>query len=76
MRLVYFIRSVEAIAPDEIAPPRGLATVRRSLDGKLCVLAFAPDDIPKGGNDGMPQDEMRAVLSGPDAKGVWWVEEV
>ena len=72
---VYFIRYANLVGDARFAPPRRRDTVRRSLNGVLCVLAFPQANAPKEWKDGRTEEEMRAYLASPEAEGVWWVAE-
>lgn len=72
---VYFIRPTTILG--DVDPPgaRTPETVRRSLDGKLCVLVYPPGAVPDAWDDGMSADQVRALLQGPEGLGVWYLEE-
>jgi hypothetical protein len=72
---LYFIRYYNLIGDARFAPPRSRPTVRRSLNGVLCVLAFAPGNAPKEWKDGRTAAEMKAFLELPEHEGVWWTKE-
>jgi hypothetical protein len=72
---VYFIRTLADVPDALFAPPRSRDTVRRSMNGELCVLAFAENEVPDGWVDGRTVDEMREHLALPEHEGVWWSAE-
>lgn len=50
---------------DQVVAPRYLDTVRRSIDGTKCLVAFQRDQIPaslKG--EGMSTEECRTLIAG------------
>jgi hypothetical protein len=72
---VYFIRYFNMIGDARFAPPRRRDTVRRSLSGTLCVLAFATGNAPREWKDGRTEEEMRDFLSAPESANVWYTPE-
>jgi hypothetical protein len=72
---MYFIRPLADVPDALFVPPRSRESVRRSMNGELCVLAFAPDDVPDGWVDGRTVDEMREHLALPEHAGVWYSTE-
>lgn len=73
--LIYFIRAVDTLSPEDVAAPRTLDTLRRSLDGELCIVAYDEDQVPTGWVDGMSAEQCMATIGAPDAQGVWWSAE-
>ncbi len=72
---VYFIRPTADVPRKDVAAPRSLETLRRSLDGELCIVAFAQGNEPEGWEDGMTAEECMATINAPDAVGTWWQPE-
>lgn len=72
---VYFIRATEELLKQHVAAPRTLDTIRRSLDGELCIVAYDEDQVPTGWVDGMSAEQCMEVVNAPDAMGTWWAPE-
>lgn len=72
---IYFIRYVNMVGDSRFEAPRTRDTVRLSLGGDLCVLAFTADTAPTTWKDGRNATEMRDYLALPEHEGVWWVAE-
>lgn len=68
---VYFIRPTADVLRKDVAAPRTLDTLRRSLDGELCIVAFVNGNVPEGWEDGMTAEECMAIINAPDAMGIW-----
>lgn len=75
MSLTYYIREFAALKPEHFQEPRRPETVRRSLDGLLCVVAFEPGTEPEGWNDGMEQNAINQLLTAPESESVWYANE-
>lgn len=73
---IYFIRVFADVDDAHFQVPRSRETVRRSLDGDLCLLVFEPQDVPVGWTDGVDTETMRETLNAPDALGVWYIEDI
>lgn len=70
--MIYFIRPFSALGDEHFQLPRTRDTVRRSLDGMLCIVAFDPGTEPDGWADGMDADTMRILLESEDQVDIWW----
>lgn len=68
----YFIRPVKDVLPEHIQAPRRMETLRRSLDGQLCILVFDEGTEPIGWTDGMDDDSIKALLDAPSSDGIWY----
>lgn len=67
----YFIRTPDDVAKLDLSGDRTAETLRTSLDGELVVVVLDLEDVPTGWKDGMTPALMRAVLTDPDAIGIW-----
>lgn len=74
--MVYYIRPFEALSPEHFQQPRTPESVRRSLDGTLCVLAFDDGTQPDGWDDGMDETSFREHLNSPESEGVWYTNDI
>lgn len=72
---VYFIRPTADVVKKDVAAPRTLDTLRRSLDGELCIVAFAQGKVPAGWAHGMTAEECMDIINAPEAMGTWWQPE-
>jgi hypothetical protein len=72
---IYFIRFFNMIGDARFAPPRRRDSVRRSLNGTLCVLAFPAGNAPSSWKDGRTADEIREYLALPEHVGIWYTNE-
>lgn len=72
--MIYFIRTFADLSPEHFQAPRRADSVRRSIDGTLCVVAFDPGTAPLGWHDGMSQEEINAVLASSESLGIWYTE--
>lgn len=69
--MLYFIRTYDEMEEEHFQAPRTPSSVRRSLDGTLCVLAFDEGTEPTGWTDGVNADAMKEYLRAPEHNGVW-----
>lgn len=69
---IYFIREKELLLDEHFVLPRTRDTVRCSIDGTLCVVAFRSDEVPDGWDDGMNGSDMSNYLNREEAAGVWY----
>lgn len=74
--MIYFIRTFSGLLLEHFQSPRRPDTVRRSLDGNLCILAFDEGTSPAGRSDGMSQEEIQLRLGSAESEGVWWTFDV
>jgi hypothetical protein len=74
--MIYFIRKLSACLPEHFTGTRTMETVRKSLDGKLCIMVFEEDDVPDEWEDGSNVDEMISFINSEDNKGVWWSDDM
>lgn len=70
--MTYFIRPFAELLPEHFQEPRRPDTVRRSLDGVLCVVAFDKGTEPAGWDGGMEREQVSALLSAAESERVWW----
>ena len=73
--MTFYIRPFEGLAQEHFQAPRTPDTVRRSIDGLLCIVAFTEGTEPDGWVDGMTEAQAREVVTGDEAKGTWYEQE-
>lgn len=73
--MIYFIRPFDGLSPEHFQAPRTPESVRRSLDGTLCVLAFDDGTEPEVWEDGVSAEVIAAYLRAPEHSGVWYMPE-
>lgn len=69
--MIYYIRTYAECLPEHFQPPRTPDTVRRSLDGTLCILAFDDGTAPHGWADGMTLTALLHVINAAESSGIW-----
>lgn len=69
--MIYFIRTTADCLPEHFQAPRTPDTVRRSLDGTRCILAFDDGTAPHGWTDGMTLTTLLEVINAAESRGVW-----
>lgn len=72
----YFIRTYADLSDEHFQAPRTRDSVRRSIDGTLCVVAFDDGTEPEGWDDGMSTAQMAEHLGSAEFVGVWWSDEI
>lgn len=73
---LYYIREFDSLLPEHFQEPRTPNTVRRSIDGSICLLAFYEGTQPDGWHDGMDNEVVKDLLNAPEAFGIWYDEQI